>query len=106
MAVRYVDDVIMGSADSCRNCLTSVLQAAYPKGVQFDVAEPAAGDSDHRVQVDWLDLTVSLLQQASSRCSQKSTSRSGPVAELRQWGSTRYHRMSGLQESIWLSCEA
>ena len=62
VAVRYVDDVIMGSADLCRDCLTSVLQVAYPKGVQFDVAEPAAGDSDHRVQVDWLDLSVSLLR--------------------------------------------
>ena len=37
-------------------------RSAYPKGVQFDVAEPAAGDSDHRVQVEWLDLAVSLLE--------------------------------------------
>ena len=52
----------MAGADYCWSCLTSVLQTAYVRGVQFDVAEPADGDSDDRFQVEWLYLTVALLK--------------------------------------------
>ena len=62
MAVRHVDDVVMASADYCRACLASVLQMAYPRGVQFDVAEQDDGDSDDQIKVEWLDLTISLLR--------------------------------------------
>ena len=44
VAVRYVDDVVMASADCGRPCLASVLQMAYPRGVEFHLAEQDDGD--------------------------------------------------------------
>ena len=62
VAVRFVDDVVMASADFCRSSLTIVLQTVYPRGVQFDVAKPHVEDSDDQVKIEWLDLTISLLK--------------------------------------------